>query len=122
MTKLTEENRIDLAYYQAYFDALLWCEELEQDYCQTDFDNESLLKQLNDLNGFFEQASEIIENSDYTIDQACHDFFFTRNGHGVGFWECDHCNGEQGQQLTEIAQSFGEIHIYVGDDKKVYIS
>lgn len=36
-------------------------------------------------------------------------FWYTRNGHGVGFWDRD--LEETGDRLTDIAQSFGECHL-----------
>lgn len=49
---------------------------------------------------------------------AGHDFWLTRNGHGVGFW--DRNLGEVGDALTEAAKCFKGCDIYVGDDGRVY--
>lgn len=48
-----------------------------------------------------------------------HDFYMTRNGHGVGFW--DRGLGELGTWLTGICKPFGEAYAYVGDDGSVYV-
>lgn len=121
-----QEIKQKINYYADYFDAMFWADiddnnDLKRnDYSFTDIDTDCLIKQLNDLDKFFELADEILEQTDYSHEQACHDFYFTRCGHGVGFWENDHCNEEQGRQLTEIAQKFGEI--YINDDgEKIYI-
>lgn len=50
--------------------------------------------------------------------QVGHDFALTRNGHGAGFW--DRGLGELGDRLTEACRPYGECHLYVGDDGKVY--
>lgn len=50
--------------------------------------------------------------------QAGHDFWLTRNGHGVGFW--DRGIGEVGDRLTEASNKCGEVHLYVGDDGAIY--
>lgn len=52
-------------------------------------------------------------------DQAGHDFWLTRNGHGAGFWDRGH--GAIVGALTDLAESFGGCDLYVGDDGKVYV-
>lgn len=54
-------------------------------------------------------------------DEACiaHDFLLTRNRHGVGFWDRG-MPKELGQKLTALAQSFGEVSLYIGDNGKIY--
>lgn len=47
------------------------------------------------------------------------DFWFTRNGHGVGYW--DRGLGDIGDKLTKLAHDFGEVYAYLGDDGLVYI-
>lgn len=55
-----------------------------------------------------------------------HDFWLTRNGHGVGFWDRKHKQPEAVcealDRLTEACKKFGESDLYVGDDGKVYVS
>jgi hypothetical protein len=43
--------------------------------------------------------------------QAGHDFWLTRCGHGCGFW--DRGLGEVGDRLTEASQKCGERHLWV---------
>jgi hypothetical protein len=50
-----------------------------------------------------------------------HDFWLTRNGHGAGFWDGDYPE-PAGDVLTEIAETFGEIDLYPGDDDTLYFS
>jgi len=44
------------------------------------------------------------------------DFYFTRNGHGTGFWD-----GwwEYGDELTEAAEIYGEEYYVLNDDHQV---
>lgn len=49
---------------------------------------------------------------DYPATDAGHDLWYTRNGHGAGFWENDHCTEEQGKRLTSAAQKLGEKHLW----------
>lgn len=56
-------------------------------------------------------------------EHAGHDFWLTRAGHGVGFWDRD--LGELGDQLSEICgfgTQFPNKDAYIGDDGKVYLS
>ena len=60
-----------------------------------------------------------IKTPGYSIEQAGHDFWFTRVGHGVGYWEKG--LGDIGRMLTEASKTFGGVDPYVGDDGLVYI-
>ncbi len=72
-----------------------------------------------DCNRFRELAGKMLnENDDPTA--GAHDFLLTRNGHGAGFWDGDWPEG--GESLTTICKQFGEFHLYVGDDGRVYHS
>ena len=55
-----------------------------------------------------------------------HDFWLTRNHHGVGFWDRKWKQPQAVQyaldRLTEACDKFGECDLYVGDDGKVYVS
>ena len=109
----------NLNYYSDYFEALFFVDvnidsEIENhaDLSFSDINKESLVSQIKQLDAFFEKAGSILDNTDYDLGRACHDFYFTRNGHGAGFWENDYCTEEQGMALTKIAQSFGVTYVY----------
>jgi hypothetical protein len=53
-------------------------------------------------------------------EQAGGDFWLTRNGHGVGFW--DRGLGELGDRLTAASKPHGSSDLYIGDDGKVSVS
>jgi hypothetical protein len=53
-------------------------------------------------------------------DHIPHDFWLTRNRHGAGFWDGDYPE-PIATQLTELAHSFGECDLYVGDDGLLYV-
>lgn len=50
-----------------------------------------------------------------TPSQNGHDFWLTRNGHGVGFW--DRGYGEVGDALSKIAETFGEVYTYIHESE-----
>jgi len=49
-------------------------------------------------------------------------FWYTRNRHGIGFWDGELVEETTGKELTEAAHAFGECDLYVGDDSKIYQS
>tara|TARA_R100001086_G_C11791293_1_gene246282 strand:- start:339 stop:713 length:375 start_codon:yes stop_codon:yes gene_type:complete len=117
-----QELQNNLNYYSDYFEAMFWADidgndDIQGDYGITDIDRDTLVKICKELDSFFEKADSILENTDYTQGQACHDFYFTRCGHEVGFWENDHCDEKAGQLLTDIAKSFSEVYISESNGK-----
>ena len=71
----------------------------------------------------FDLAAAYLTN--YEPDQAGRDFWYTRNGHGVGFWARDvlSTNG-LGDALTKLCgwrAAFPEVSIYRGDDGQIYM-
>ncbi len=59
------------------------------------------------------------DSVDYDERQAGADYWYTRNGHGVGFW--DRGLGDVGQALSDETE-MPEMSIYRGDDNLVYVS
>ena len=57
---------------------------------------------------------------DDTVEaHAGRDFFCTREGNGVGFWDGDWPNAA-GEHLSAAAKAFSSPQLYVGDDGKIY--
>lgn len=54
---------------------------------------------------------------EYDAAQAGRDFWFTRNGHGVGFW--DRGLGAVGYGLSRGARIFGTCSAYTNDDGSI---
>lgn len=50
---------------------------------------------------------------------AGHDFWLTRCGHGAGFWDGDWPE-PHAQALTDAAEAFGNVDLYLGDDGKAW--
>jgi hypothetical protein len=54
-------------------------------------------------------------------EQAGHDFWLTRNGHGAGFWDREALKEDGlGDKLSEAARTCGESNLYTGDDGGIY--
>lgn len=88
---------------------------LSSDSCQTI---------INDCKQFIIAASFYLkcagEEYGYTTEQAGHDFWLTRNGHGCGFW--DRGLGELGDALTAAAKESGQCESYQGDDGLLHLT
>jgi len=53
----------------------------------------------------------------YSAASAGRDFWFTRNGHGVGFWDRDALKADDlGEQLSTRARTYGETDAFFGND------
>lgn len=51
-----------------------------------------------------------IEASGASLDQAAHDLWLTRNGHGTGFWDRPEIYGEAlAAELTRVANAMGSV-------------
>lgn len=59
---------------------------------------------------------------DYDVEQAGRDYWFTRNGHGVGFWDREALDAEGLGERLSAACRYSEVSPYLGDDGKVYLS
>ena len=112
----------------SYVEAALWSSHdesdesggnpLDQNYSVDDISDEALASMRKDVAAF---ATEHANDIDGEWEQAGHDFWLTRNGHGAGFWDGDWPE-EAAERLTEASEAYGESDLYVGDDGKLYVS
>lgn len=86
--------------------------------------NESTLSQAYDCPAPDDPGfDELRTNPDYSPEQAGRDLWFTRNGHGVGFW--DRGLGQIGQDLTAACgwrTEFPELNAMLGNDRRVHLT
>jgi hypothetical protein len=86
----------------------------------SDIDADSWMQMQADVKDFIEgclsERPDCFDGMD--AERVGHDFWLTRNGHGVGFW--DRGLGELGDWLTTMSKPYGESTLYVGDDGNVY--
>ena len=117
------------AFTRAYIECALWSSmdnsneqgggPLDLNYDITDIAPETLACMAADCADF--QASNAEHLADYPDENAGHDFWLTRNGHGCGFWENDFSTPEHCEALTAAAKARGSCDLYVGDDGKIYL-
>lgn len=119
--KLSENSGAVDDFCAAYIEAALWSstdddgEPLDDKYSVDDCSEECLRAMVKDCEKFQTLAGEMIEDKE---EQAGHDFWLTRNGHGAGFWDGDW--PEHGDELTKLSEKFGEVNLYVGDDGMIH--
>jgi hypothetical protein len=132
----TESDRDE--FLMAYEEAALWTssdnsdesggEPFDENYGPEDFAEETQKAMLADCVAFLDAAHTFINaetclgNSRMPMRQAGMDFWLTRCGHGVGFWEDDRWTVEAGKTLTELADKAGNVDLYLGDDGLIYQS
>ena len=115
--------------WHGYCGAALWSsvdeetgDSLDENYSADDFEENTAAEMDQDVRSFLTDNAELLDRAQgeygYTLDQAGHDFWLTRNRHGAGFW--DRNLGEVGDQLTDAAHDYPEITLYPGDDGKIY--
>jgi len=134
------------AFTQGYIEALFFTETdvlaeqatkpgaipFEPSFGFSDLAPEALARIISDCAAFqasgtawctYAQSSHVKNSADAATDeQAGGDFWFTRNRHGVGFWEREPgVYGDHADALTDAAYAFSEVDAYLGDDGRVYL-
>lgn len=126
-----------------YLAAALWSsiddnqDPMDDNYSLSDFAPEALQRAFDDCQRFQMLAAVPLTEA-YLSDSyqekkhhpdagsaealAGHDFWLTRGGHGVGFWDRD--LGDVGDVLTTFCKAphFRNVDVYVGDDKQIYFA
>lgn len=116
-----------------YLECALWsstdadCEPLDKNYGLDNIDPEACLAALVDCKSFLEKCDKLgVEwwndthpTRGHTLAEALgNDFWLTRNRNGAGFWDGDWLLADA---LDEIAKSFPETNLYIGDDGALHL-
>lgn len=121
------------AFTQGYVEALFFTEEGEDNLGDKGFADlapEALRDIVADCALFQspEKADAILADcymrEDYSPVQAGRDFWFSRCGHGTGFWDRKQLEPDGfGDTLHGIsADEFGNVDAYLGDDGRIYLA
>lgn len=113
-------------FVDGYLEAALWSSTddsadaiggrpLDERFTVQDFDQETINKAVKDCNSFIKENRKDLETIEDKWD-AGRDFWFTRNRHGMGYWDGDY-EDELGERLTESARKYGERHVDVEGEK-----
>lgn len=96
---------------------------LPGDVTFADLAPEALAACIEDCRDFQEANEALLEQAcavdGYSMERAGTDYWFTRNGHGAGFW--DRGLGEVGDKLSDACR-YSTVDVYLGDDGKVYLA
>jgi hypothetical protein len=142
MTVTTTEEHVDIEEFTtAYIEAMLSTTSdesepnggypLDRNYDESDITPETMARIRADCNAFLNSplggrlidiAQDLYNRGHWhpgfrgdIVEQAGHDFFLTRVGSGVGFWDGDWPKGIA-EGLDKLSKEFGEVWFYVGDD------
>tara|TARA_R100001463_G_scaffold33708_1_gene74496 strand:+ start:95 stop:433 length:339 start_codon:yes stop_codon:yes gene_type:complete len=108
---IIELTRKEKIFVSAYFDALDFTEDSkERELCEV-FKREQVIECL----AFFVYAECYL--SDDNIEQAGHDFWLSRNGHGTGFWDrdSDYYTPYVRDWLQRKAETFKDVEVIYED-------
>jgi len=107
---------------RGYLEAAMFC-DAEYSPPKAVFASSAVARAYGECSRFLHDNYDLVWNArceGQTFVQIGRDLWFTRNGHGVGFW--DRGLGDLGEQLTEAAKAMGSQDIYLGDDGFVYLT
>lgn len=107
-------------FQQAYIEAAVFADCGPDDETNgKDWAPETDLRFLADAAIFYDaHRGDIEAYESETGSNAGHDLWFTRRGHGRGFWEHDKL--ACARRLDKAAKALGNLDLYVGDDGLVY--
>lgn len=117
-------------FVQSYIETALWSSTDsdgvpldDSKYADAELATETLKRFEADCEKFQEQGAKLFPEyfAGRMAEITAHDFWLTRNRHGAGFWDGDYPK-EIGEALTELAHSFGECDLYIGDNGQIYVS
>lgn len=115
-------------FFNSYVLCALWSsvgedgDPLDTKYSADDIAQDAKDTMLNDCKAFVANNVDTLDawqRRRISYDQAGHDFWLTRNGHGAGFWDRD--QGRLGQDLTDACKPYGAQNLYVGDDGELHV-
>ncbi len=100
---------------------------LDLNYHVTDIDQDSVTVMRKECEAFYAANTALLDEAcdrtGYGAESAGHDFWLTRNGHGVGFWDrIELAHDGLGDKLTEACKTCPEVSLYMGDNGKIYYS
>ena len=107
----------ELEFFNAYCEAINFTDtdDIGQPDSGTELHPYFYRESLIDCLAFYSHVRYMIGDR---LKKAGHDFWFTRNGHGVGFWEDGRGWSDYEQiKFTKVAESFGAVDSYFEEIK-----
>ena len=109
------------AFTKQYMWTALWSSSddngipLDQHYDLEDINSYTIHSMIIDCAKFQRENETDINGED---EQAGHDFWLTRNGHGAGFWDGDWPE-PAATRLTDASGAFGKFYLFIDDEGKI---
>lgn len=100
---------VDHRFLLAYCECIAFTEQVPIG-SSVRFSEGAMTSIIHDCKEFLEIIEEAIGLAPSDYSKAGHDFWFTRNHHGAGFWDGDW--GDDGRELTDLAHQFSECYIW----------
>ena len=109
-------------FIDGYIEAFYFADTGEEDQPENDAELSDMARRTITIDclAFIVQYGNYLDVVKADYRQAGHDFYFTRNGHGVGFWDRPEFYGQYADTLTKGSDFFGDTHYYQGDDGLIY--
>lgn len=116
-----ERSRIDRDalpdFIRGYIFCALWADLEDQTKTIDDITEEAVAEMVYDCHAFTEENGRMILYDDkYGPNDAGHDFWLSRNGHGTGFFDREI---KYAQELQNAARLFGPKYVEVDDEGRV---
>ena len=108
---IIEPTKKETIFINAYEEAIDFtdCGDSDQPEHGTELDETFMRESIIDCLAFYSRIECFL--SDDNVEQAGRDFWFTRNGHGVGFWDRPEIYGDHyAETFTKIAETYGEAY------------
>lgn len=117
----------DNDFFVGYVECLYFADtgEGDQPPADAELSDDARAACLRDCEAFQRDNAELLAQAyarEYDEVQAGRDFYFTRNGHGVGYRDRRELRADGlGERLTRAAHDAGETFPYAGDDGLIYL-
>ncbi len=88
-------------------------------YTLDDIEADTFARIIFDCRDFQKKYKKLYEEGGWSDADAGKDFWYSRNGHGTGFWDVgigDSKKEEIGKLLHRAAKSYGGYSLYLGDE------
>ena len=117
--ELSQEEKNFRDFLVGYMKCIYFTEDIPQSY---KFSYGDTFNMCIDCGRFLKISDDMKAIPENLYEQAGHDFWLTRNGHGTGFWDRPEMYGHKNADiLSEISRSFRDQDIIVDADKCMVI-
>jgi hypothetical protein len=94
-----------------------------ESFTREDIEPDSLIKAYTEIKKFLDLAGDSVLEAIETkgLERLGHDIWFTRNGHGAGFFDHSY-DDENEKRLIQAGKALGEVDVYINDNLKLSFS